>query len=207
MLTPMWVGNNSRPVRVRLIGGDAELIFGVGIIEKMRIKGDFGKRNFHVGHREEQVVTRSGGNRWVFALPPTASGRKKLAEYLAKMENCDLDVLAVRADFGDISGAKKDPAPKKIEGEIELILLVSRKQSGRHVYNLINRIGKHFPRKRNGDQKKMWRDLGEIDALNINEECVVELKSGIAELRNSEIISDISGSGNILKAQEERKSV
>ena len=65
---------------------------------------DFEKRNLQFGHGEWKLMTRNGGNRWVFSLAPTARGYTKLGEYFAKIWHFDIDVLAVRADFGDISG-------------------------------------------------------------------------------------------------------
>ena len=34
---------------------------------------------------------------------PTARGYTELVAYFAKMDNCDLEVLAAQSDFGDIS--------------------------------------------------------------------------------------------------------
>ena len=44
------------------------------------------------------------------------------------------------------------------------------------------------------------RGMGEIEELNINEECVIESKSKIEELRHKEIISDRTA-----RKQEQRK--
>ena len=49
------------------------------------------------------------------------------------------------------------------------------------------------------DREKMWRGLIEIGELNINEECIIQLKSKIGNLRNSEIVSDRDAIGNVLK--------
>ena len=91
-ITPILFGNQFRPLGVRLIGGIAELHPGTGIITKMRITDDSGRRNFHDGQGGWGAVTRNGGNRWVFPLSPTARGFTKLEEYFAKMGNCDLEV-------------------------------------------------------------------------------------------------------------------
>ena len=44
-----------------------------------------------------------------------------------------------------------------------------------------------FPRREMGDREKTMHGMGEIEELNINEECAIASQSVIAELRNSEI--------------------
>ena len=85
----------------------------IGIITKLRITVDVGQRNIHVSHGGWRVMTRSGWNRLVCPLAPTARGYTKLEEYFAKMGNSDLDVLSTRADFSDISDAIRVPTRKK----------------------------------------------------------------------------------------------
>ena len=48
IILPICVGNQFRPVRARLIGGDAEIPLRMGIIEKRYITVDFGMRDFHI---------------------------------------------------------------------------------------------------------------------------------------------------------------
>ena len=75
---------------------------------------DFGKRNFHNGQGEWQAMTRNGGNRWVFSRSPSARVCTKSAEYFfAIVVNCELSVLVVKADFGDISEVMKDTVSKQ----------------------------------------------------------------------------------------------
>ena len=60
IILPIWVGNQFRSVIARLIGGDAELLVGLGIITKLRRKVGFGKRFSHIAHGEWEVMTRNG---------------------------------------------------------------------------------------------------------------------------------------------------
>ena len=66
---------------------------------KLCIAVDFGKRNFHIGMGERKVMTRNGGNRYVFHIATDARGYTKSGEYFAKMGYFDLEVLATQADF------------------------------------------------------------------------------------------------------------
>ena len=61
IILPIWVGSRLRPVRLRFVGGDAELLPRMDIIEKLCISVDFSKRIAHVGLGERQAVTRNGG--------------------------------------------------------------------------------------------------------------------------------------------------
>ena len=58
------------------------------------------------------MATRSKKNRGV---PPGPTARRcaKLAEYSANVKNRELEVLAARADFGDISEVKKVPVGRQ----------------------------------------------------------------------------------------------
>ena len=73
-LLPTWVGGRFRPVRLRLIAGEAELLLGMRIIRNLCITRDLRNRYFHIGKGEWQVVTYSRWNRWVFPRSPTARG-------------------------------------------------------------------------------------------------------------------------------------
>ena len=72
-------------VRVRLISGGDDLLLGIRIIGQLIITVGFGKREFHIGHGEWQVVTR---NEKIdgYPLVPTARGYAKLGEYFAKLK-------------------------------------------------------------------------------------------------------------------------
>ena len=85
MIIPIWVGNKFTPVRIRLIGGDAELLLAVGIIGRLSLSGGRGKRNFHSGQGEWPEMARNSENRWVSPLFPVARGCGKLEAYFAKM--------------------------------------------------------------------------------------------------------------------------
>ena len=66
---------------MRLNGGRAESLLGVGNISKLRITVDFGKRNFHDGQGGWKVMTRNGENRRAMPLSPTAREYAKLAVF------------------------------------------------------------------------------------------------------------------------------
>ena len=125
IVLPIWAGCQFRPVRVRLFGGDAELLLGMGIIRKLRIAVDFGDRCFGSGHGGWHVTAYNGRNRWVFPLSPTARGYTKLEEYSARMRNYDLEVLAVQSGFGGISEVGKAPAPKQESGKNSMRIVES----------------------------------------------------------------------------------
>ena len=63
---------------MRLIGGGAELLLGMCIIEKLRVLVDFGMRSFHVWKGERGAMARNGGIRRVYPLAPTARFYTKL---------------------------------------------------------------------------------------------------------------------------------
>ena len=53
---------------------------------------------------------------------PISAMFRKLEGYCATVGNCDLSVLAVRADCGGISVVNQPPRPKQARREIELII-------------------------------------------------------------------------------------
>ena len=85
IILPILVGYRFRPVRVRLIGGEAGLLVWVDIIEKLRIAVDFGPRNFHIGEAEWKVATRNGGNRCVLPLTPNCATLCKIGRIFLRM--------------------------------------------------------------------------------------------------------------------------
>ena len=56
----------------------------MGIITKLRMALDFGKRNSQVGQGEWQAMTHNGGKSMGTSSIPTARGRAKLETYFAK---------------------------------------------------------------------------------------------------------------------------
>ena len=81
IISPIRDGGQFRPVRVRLIGGDAGLLLRMDIIGKLCIAVDFRKRNAHIGNGVWKAMARNGEDRWVFHLSPNASGYTKLGTY------------------------------------------------------------------------------------------------------------------------------
>ena len=41
MITHIWIVNKFRPSKARLIGGGSDLISGMGVVNKLRLKVDF----------------------------------------------------------------------------------------------------------------------------------------------------------------------
>lgn len=64
-----------------------------------------------------------------------------------------------------------------------------------------------FPWSETEGRKEMFHDMKEIAELNINEECIIQLKSKIGNLRNSEIVSDRDAIGNVLKDGRKWKAI
>ena len=64
-----------------------------------------------------------GGVDGYFILPRRRVGIPNWGSISRKRKNCDLDVLAVRWDFGDISDVEKVSTPKQDSGAVELIML------------------------------------------------------------------------------------
>ena len=61
IISPIRDGGQFRPVRVRLIGGDAGLLLRMDIIGKLCIADGSGNRSPHIGQCELQSMTRNGG--------------------------------------------------------------------------------------------------------------------------------------------------
>ena len=76
IILPTRVGSQFRPVRERLVGGDAELLLRMNITGELFISDDAGKSNSHVRQCEWAAMTRDGVNLWVFPRAPYARGYK-----------------------------------------------------------------------------------------------------------------------------------
>ena len=98
--TPIWAQGNSKPVRVWLIRGEAELISRIDIIRKLDIAVRFGGAQFKVGQSEWETMPFNGNHRWVFPLAPTARAYAKLNGYFGKLQNSKIGVLQAQWDFG-----------------------------------------------------------------------------------------------------------
>ena len=105
--TQQWVPRylyeqwNSKPARVRLIRGKAELISGMDIGRALDIAFRFGGDQSNVGRREWGTVTFNGKRHWVFPLVPTGSARAKLKEYFGQLQNWKIVVFRAQGDFGE----------------------------------------------------------------------------------------------------------
>ena len=88
-IAPIWVGGRGgrgqlQPVKVRLIGGGAELPPGMDVIGELRLTVCFGKRT-PIGQGERNALARNTKNRRVLPLVLTARGYSELEEYSSKM--------------------------------------------------------------------------------------------------------------------------
>ena len=84
---PIWVAYAFKPLRARLIEGEAELLLGKYIVSKLDIRVEFGSKLFRVGRGELRMMTFNEKHRWVSPLPPTACDCAKLDDYFGKMKN------------------------------------------------------------------------------------------------------------------------
>ena len=124
IIVSIWVAGGFRLVRVRLVGGDSELLLAMNIIEKLRIKVDFAHRNSHIGQGEWRAMARNGGKS--MRIPPRSNFARlyEIGVVFRENENIDLEILEVPADFGYIPGVREVPASKQERvknrmGEIE----------------------------------------------------------------------------------------
>ena len=110
----IWAQGNSKPVRVMLIHGTAELLSGMDIVTQLDITVRFGGDQFKVGKRECGMMTFSGNHHWVFPLVPTSSAYAKLNGYFGKLRSSKIEVLQAQGDF---SGGFISPESFKKEQE------------------------------------------------------------------------------------------
>ena len=101
------------------------------------------------------------------------------------MENIDLDVLDVRADFGVISDVaqvsasgqeRRNDRNNSIESDVANLKDTSPSYLARAV--------DMFPEREKVGSKKMLSDLKEIAQLNVSGECLMELNARHGELDN-----------------------
>ena len=57
---PIWVLDTFKPVRVRLIEGETELLLGLDIVRKLETAVAFGSDHFMVGQCELEMMTYNG---------------------------------------------------------------------------------------------------------------------------------------------------
>ena len=112
---PIWVDTECKPVKLRLITADTELLLGLEVIGALDSEVNFKRRNLQVGPVEWKETVRNNKNRWVLPPAPTARGRTKLGEYFAKMGNIAIAVLEARADADGDFELRKAQNQKKGE--------------------------------------------------------------------------------------------
>ena len=83
----------SRPVRVRVIRGKAELLTGMHIVKKLGAAVCFGIDRFNVGQFEWERMAFNGKRHWVFPLVPTASDYAKLGGYIGELQKSAIEGL------------------------------------------------------------------------------------------------------------------
>ena len=91
------------PVRARLISGGAELLLAMQITGELNITVGFGKREFHIGQGEWEVVTRNEANRWVFPMSQPRAGAQNWGNMPARSKSrfqCLGDARGFRRYFG-----------------------------------------------------------------------------------------------------------
>ena len=93
------VDGHFKPVKIRLINGETELLLGMDIIRKLRLAVDLGSDRFQVGQGEWEAMTFNDKHRWVFPLVPNACAFAKLDQYFRKMQAKEIDVLHTQGDF------------------------------------------------------------------------------------------------------------
>ena len=91
------------------MGGETELLLGMGITGTLNFIAGFGKSEFHIGQGWWKAATRNKKNPWVSPPSPTARMCENVEAYYPKSKIAiyDLEFLATRADVGDISEVKK----------------------------------------------------------------------------------------------------
>ena len=94
----IWVPAEFEALGIRLIAGDTELLLGVSAIGKLNSEGSFRRRNFQYGQGEWKAMVRNNKSLRVSHIAPTARGHTKLEEYVAKMGNFGIGVLAFPTD-------------------------------------------------------------------------------------------------------------
>ena len=108
-IVPGRVGNESKPMRVRLIQCDTGLLLGMCIIKKLGLSINLTLR------RVNSKSDRANGNRrlrtvknhWVFPLPPTSSAYAKGWGFFREIDSRPIDVLTVKEDPGVDFEAKR----------------------------------------------------------------------------------------------------
>ena len=84
----IWAAGGFAHSEVRVIGGGAELLIGMEVVNKLSLTAYFGKRYVHVGQGEWLVTVRNGKNDGGgFPLPPTARGYATLGDSTAHIKS------------------------------------------------------------------------------------------------------------------------
>ena len=84
-IIPIWVGNQFRPVRVRSIGGGADLLLGAGLLRNcaLRLISEIATSALCVSNGKWRVMTVGGAGRFRF---PQLRGYTKSEESFRKLE-------------------------------------------------------------------------------------------------------------------------
>ena len=100
---PIWITDSFKPVRVRSIEGETELLTSLDIIRELDISVVvFGTDHFRVGQWELEMMTYNGERRWVFPLVPTAYAYAKLCGYFGEMRKAQIEVPQAQGILGAI---------------------------------------------------------------------------------------------------------
>ena len=149
IILPICGVSQFRPVRVRLIGGGAELPIWADIVEKLCAAVDFRERNAHIGQGDWNAMTRNVASMGISSCRNCA-WLYKIGRVFYEMRNCDLEVLAAQSDFGGISDVETFQPRNKKHEEPNEYRINHHVEDGRHVRDLSNKRSRHVYRKRNG---------------------------------------------------------
>ena len=117
-----WVDGEYRPVWVQLIGGDADLLVGMGVIGGAAHNGRFRKAQLPRWVARMKCGDSQWGKSAGISFCANYARLYKTGWAIREMENCALEVLAVQADCGAISEVMKVSASER-GGGLEWILL------------------------------------------------------------------------------------
>ena len=108
----------------------------------------------------------------------------------AQIKNCELEVLATRADFGEISEVGEVSVSRQDRRKVERALFGMIFTIWGHVSRLSRDGSRHVSEEVSGDKREISKDLWVIGKLSYNEEYRLYVGKGIGELKGRVEISD-----------------
>ena len=133
---PIWAKGNFEPVRVRLMRGESELLWGMDTIRTLDITVRFGWNQFKVGQIALGMMTFNEKHHFVFPLVQTACASAKSNGYFGQSQNSKIAVLKAQSDFGGNSPARevlrKQNNDYKVKWEVPKSIIPETEGSSRH---------------------------------------------------------------------------